>query len=335
MSQEKAEKSKIQRVAVLCGGWSGERDVSLVSGQCMRDALVETGRYEEVALIDVHKDPLRLIHDIQAAQPEVIINGLHGIGGEDGVIQGFLDMMGIPYTHSGVAASALAMDKFLSRKIFIQQGIGVPESRLISVDDLREDVRPFTFPWVIKPRNEGSSLGVGIIENETDLEQFLKHEKRAEVLIERFVKGKEVQVAVLGGHALGAIEIRPHSTFFDYRSKYTSGGAEHIMPAPLPKPVYEEVLRVSETASEALGCRGVVRLDFIVSENNDIVLLELNSQPGMTPTSLVPEIARYMGISYVELIERLIDDAVAQFQKDQREREAVRQEAAAVGVDLS
>lgn len=334
MNQRKAFE-EVRRVVVLCGGWSGEREVSLTSGKCMYDALVETKHYENVTLVDVRKDPLRLIQDIQEARPDVLVNGLHGVGGEDGVLQGFLEMLDLPYTHSGVAASALAMDKFLSRGIFIQQGITVPESTLLATRSLKEGVRPFSFPWVVKPRNEGSSLGVWLIKGENDLVEFFEGEAHATVLIERFVAGKEVQVAVLEGRALGAIEIRLHSTFFDYRSKYTSGGAEHIMPAELSEAAYKEILQISEKAYAALGCHGVARLDFIVGTDEKIVLLELNSQPGMTPTSLVPDIARYKGISYAELIEILIKDAVVQFRKDQREREASRQEAAVVGVEIS
>lgn len=335
MEQKSHTPHGIKRVAVLCGGWSGEREVSLVSGRCMRDALVETGKYEAVTLIDVRKDPLQLIRDVQAAHPEVLVNGLHGIGGEDGILQGFLEMMDLPYTHSGVAASALSMDKVRSREVFIHQGIGVPEYRLLPTDSLREGIRPFAFPWVIKPRNEGSSLGVWLIRDESALKHFFEEEDRAEVLVERFVEGKEVQAAVLEGRALGAIEILTfNSAFFDYHSKYTSGEAEHIMPAPLSKETYARVLEDSEKAYAALGCHGVARLDFIVSKTEEVVLLELNSQPGMTPTSLVPEIAQYAGLSYVDLIEGLINDAVIQFQKDKKERNSSRKEAAAAGVDL-
>lgn len=301
----------IKRIAILAGGWSGEREVSLSSGQGMYESLIKSGKYDNVTLIDVHKNIMELAQNIQEAQPDIILNALHGIGGEDGVIQGFLEIFEIPYSHSSVTASAVAMDKVLSRIIFMHKGIPVPTWELCSLKDLKRGKRPMPFPWVIKPKNEGSSLGISIIKSEENLQKSLSEwQYGQDILIENYIQGKEIQTAVLNGKALGTIEIRPYSEFFDYKTKYTAGAADHIMPADIPANIYQYVLILAEKAYKALECKGIARLDFLYDHNQQVYLLELNTQPGMTPCSLVPDIAQYQGMSYDDIIEKMIESTL-------------------------
>lgn len=299
----------IRKIAVVAGGWSGEREISLASGRSIVDALKEAEKYE-VCFIDVKKDLWLFAQDIKAANPDVIIVATHGVGGEDGVLQGALEMTGIPYTHSGVLASALAMDKVLSRVVFEKANIQTPKWLVISKEELLKDSAPFQFPFVIKPIHEGSSLGVFIIHSQDELEKALSGWNYGQILVEEYIKGREIQCAVFDGKAMGVIEIKPRDEFFDYKSKYTKGEAEHIMPAPILARDYQKVLDISEQAYQSLGCNGVARLDFIYDKNAQIYLLELNSLPGMTTVSLVPEIARYNGISYLQLLYNMIESAV-------------------------
>lgn len=299
----------IRKIAVVAGGWSGEREISLASGRSIVDALKEAEKYE-VCFIDVKKDLWLFAQDIKAANPDVIIVATHGVGGEDGVLQGALEMTGIPYTHSGVLASALAMDKVLSRVVFEKANIQTPKWLVISKEELLKDSAPFQFPFVIKPIHEGSSLGVFIIHSQDELEKALTGWNYGQILVEEYIKGREIQCAVFDGKAMGVIEIKPRDEFFDYKSKYTKGEAEHIMPAPILARDYQKVLDISEQAYQSLGCNGVARLDFIYDKNAQIYLLELNNLPGMTTVSLVPEIARYNGISYLQLLYNMIESAV-------------------------
>lgn len=299
----------IRKIAVVAGGWSGEREISLASGRSIVDALKEAEKYE-VCFIDVKKDLWLFAQDIKAANPDVIIVATHGVGGEDGVLQGALEMTGIPYTHSGVLASALAMDKVLSRVVFEKANIQTPKWLVISKEELLKDSAPFQFPFVIKPIHEGSSLGVFIIHSQDELEKALSGWNYGQILVEEYIKGREIQCAVFDGKAMGVIEIKPRDEFFDYKSKYTKGEAEHIMPAPILARDYQKVLDISEQAYQSLGCNGVARLDFIYDKNAQIYLLELNNLPGMTTVSLVPEIARYNGISYLQLLYNMIESAV-------------------------
>lgn len=299
----------IRKIAVVAGGWSGEREISLASGRSIVDALKEAEKYE-VCFIDVKKDLWLFAQDIKAANPDVIIVATHGVGGEDGVLQGALEMTGIPYTHSGVLASALAMDKVLSRVVFEKANIQTPKWLVISKEELLKDSAPFQFPFVIKPIHEGSSLGVFIIHSQDELEEALTGWNYGQILVEEYIKGREIQCAVFDGKAMGVIEIKPRDEFFDYKSKYTKGEAEHIMPAPILARDYQKVLDISEQAYQSLGCNGVARLDFIYDKNAQIYLLELNNLPGMTTVSLVPEIARYNGISYLQLLYNMIESAV-------------------------
>ncbi|MDR1908081.1 MAG: D-alanine--D-alanine ligase [Holosporales bacterium] len=334
MTKGNANLKKIKRVVILAGGWSGEREVSLSSGKEMYNALVESGQYAGITIVDVGLDVSKLIRDIQDAKPDVILNALHGVGGEDGVIQGVLEMLQIPYTHSGVTASAVAMDKVLSRIILAHVGIPVPAWELCHLEDLKKGPSNIKMPLVIKPRNEGSSLGVYIIKSDEDLVRALDDWQYGEcVLVEEYIQGQEVQTAVLNGKAIGTIEVRPHGEFFDYRCKYTDGGATHVMPAQIPEDAYQRIQELAEAAYDAIGCKGVARIDFMYRRTGDGAdeqrtgdgagaqrgegraegspyLLEVNSQPGMTPCSLVPEIARHAGLSYLDVIELMLKGAV-------------------------
>lgn len=289
------------------GGWSAEREVSLDSGRLVSVALQELGH--EVIPIDVNRD-LNQLTAALTLKPDVAFNALHGVGGEDGVVQGLLEIIGIPYTHSGVDSSAIAMNKVLSRRVFEQEGIGVPPWKVISRQDL-DMAHPMPMPYVIKPINEGSSKGVYIIRSEEDFKIFQKEWAFGNVLlIEKYIAGREIQVGVMGDRAMGAIEIRPREAFYDYTAKYTPGRAEHLMPAPLAPIAYERVMDLALRAHRVLGCRSVSRSDFMYDEAEDqFYLLELNTQPGLSPLSLLPEIVAHEGISFNQLISWMLDQA--------------------------
>jgi D-alanine-D-alanine ligase len=299
-------------VAVLMGGWSAEREVSLVSGRECAAAL-ETLGYR-VQRIDVTRDLGRLVTQLSPA-PDVVFNALHGRGGEDGTIQGVLEMLRLRYTHSGVVASAIAMHKPLAKCVFAVAGLPLAESKVVTRAALvKGDV--IARPFVVKPLNEGSSVGVRIVrEDDESWEQDLAAWPHGEeVMVEGYVPGREITVAVMGNKALGALEIRPvASTMYDYTAKYAPGGSEHIVPAPIHRQAYAEALDIAVRAHRALGCRGVSRADLryddSAGEPGRLVLLEVNTQPGMTPTSLVPDIARHRGISFVELVRWMVENA--------------------------
>jgi D-alanine-D-alanine ligase len=296
---------KSKNIAVLMGGWSSEREVSLSSGEGVLKTLIDMGY--SARGIDVKHDLPQLLKELSDPKPDIIFNALHGVGGEDGVIQGVLEMLAIPYTHSGVTASALAMHKTLSRKIFQHIGIKTPTWKVISFKELNKG-HPMDIPYVIKPIGEGSSRGVTLVFNDNDYQTSLKEWCYGDqVLIEKFIPGREIHVAVIDDQAIGAIEICPLEGFYDYTAKYTPGKAKHIMPAPLSPDAYQEALDLALKAHKALGCHGVTRADFRYDDTGDkptFYLLELNTQPGLTPLSLVPEIAAFVGISFGELIER-------------------------------
>ena len=299
-----------KRVAVLMGGWSSEREVSLVSGAAVVESLKELGY--EVLPIDVSRDLQALLNAL-TPRPDVIFNALHGVGGEDGTIQGVLEILGIPYTHSGVVSSAIAMDKILSRKVFASEGIKTPEWELITFDDLKKG-HPMLFPYVIKPVGEGSSRGVYIVCDDTEYNKAIENWCYGnDILIEKYIPGKEIQVAVINNQAIGAIEICPLSGFYDYEAKYTPGKAEHIMPARLSPKAYQTSLDLALKAHKALNCRGVTRADFRYDDTHggtgDFYLLEVNTQPGMTPLSLVPEIAAFNKMNFSQLIQSMIENA--------------------------
>jgi D-alanine-D-alanine ligase len=289
------------------GGWSAEREVSLVSGQAAAEALAERGY--RVSAIDVGRD---LAARLAELRPDVVYNALHGRYGEDGTVQGLLEIMGIPYSHSGVLASSLAMNKAMAKRLFATAGLRCPEGRLMTVDALRDEVAPMPPPYVVKPNQEGSSVGVKIVrepgERPIDRNQW---PYGPEVLVERYIPGRELTVGVLGERALAVTEIRHRHGFFDYHAKYTANEAQHLIPAPLAPELYQQALDQALAAHRLLGCRGVSRADFRLDDRDPegLYLLEVNTQPGMTPISLVPEQAAYAGIEFAELVEQLVLEA--------------------------
>ena len=293
-------------VAVLKGGLSAEREVSLTSGAAVEKALVALGH--KVTAIDVSAT---VVEDILRAKPDVVFNALHGRYGEDGCIQGMLEILKIPYTHSGVLASAVAMDKPMAKVVFEKAGIRVAKGAVASKDQLiAGDVLPR--PYVVKPANEGSSVGVKLV-FEKDNFHFTKDNwpYGETVLVEQYIPGRELTSAVLDGVSLGVTEITTKSGFYDYDNKYTEGGSFHICPAQLPKEIYEQVQKMAVDAHNALGCRSLSRSDFRWDEKGDgkIYILETNTQPGMTPMSLSPELAAYAGIDFNGLVARILATA--------------------------
>jgi len=328
-----------KHIAVLKGGWSAEREVSLRSGAACAEALRSLGY--RVSEIDVQRDIAEILARMM---PDVVFNALHGNYGEDGCIQGILEILEIPYTHSGVLASALAMDKPMAKKIFEAAGLLCPKGVTLPLSELLKG-DPLPRPFVVKPASEGSSVGVYIVSEEDNrpLSMLLEGEKNIArlYLVEEYIPGQELTVAVLDGQPLGVTEIKTHSGFYDYTNKYTDGKTEHICPADLPKAEYESVMQMAVVAHKALGCRGLSRADFrydsakILKEGTlpsarqtaslgsdlhnsqeknknykgNFYLLEVNTQPGMTALSLSPELAAYAGISFNALVERLIQSA--------------------------
>ncbi len=298
-----------KHVAVLMGGWSAERAVSLRSGKACATALSRLGY--RVTPIDAGRD---VAAALTAIKPDVALNVLHGRPGEDGTLQGVLEILGIPYSHSGVLASAIAMHKGYAKAIFRAAGIPVAEDLIASRLEAaqRHLMSP---PYVIKPMAEGSSVGVFIITEEHPRPpQELYRDDWAfgeQVLIERYIPGKELTCAVLGDRALDVIDIVPAARFYDYEAKYAAGGSKHVLPAQILPNVYQEVRRLALAAHSALGCRGVSRADFRYDDRGagKLVCLEINTQPGMTETSLVPELAAYAGITFDELVRWMVEDA--------------------------
>jgi D-alanine-D-alanine ligase len=299
-----------KHVAVLMGGWSAEREVSLRSGTACADAAERAGY--RVTRIDVQRDIATVL---QQLKPDAALNVLHGRPGEDGTLQGVLEVVGIPYTHSGVLASSLAMQKDLAKIMLKAAGVPVPEGAVVSrFEAAKKHLLPR--PYVIKPIAEGSSVGVFIV---TETHEHPPQELFREdwsfgemVLCERYIPGKELTCAVIGDKALDVIEIVPKVRFYDYEAKYAPGGSEHVLPAKIPADVYEEVRRQTLAAHRALGCRGVSRADFRWDDTagvEGLSCLEVNTQPGMTETSLVPELAAYAGIRFEELVAWMIEDA--------------------------
>lgn len=299
-------------VAVLMGGWSAEREVSLSSGEACASALSRAG-FNAVP-IDVKRDSIMAI--LQDLKPDVAFNALHGKWGEDGCCAGLLETLQIPYTHSGVLASSLAMHKEKSKTLFRAAGIPVAESKLIELE-VAASQHPMPVPYVLKPVDEGSSVGVHIVTSSANGPASIVLEQRAlygsHVMAERFIPGRELTCAVMGGVALGVIDIVSKGSYYDYNSKYAPGGSQHILPADIPREVYRKCQQYAFLAHRTLGCRGVSRADFRFDDapgsNNDPILLEINTQPGMTGTSLVPELAAHAGHSYEDLVTWMVNDA--------------------------
>jgi D-alanine-D-alanine ligase len=299
------------RVTVLLGGASAEREVSLRSGAAAAAALEQAGF--TVARVDVSRDPAALARDVTATNPDVVFNALHGRFGEDGCVQGVLNLLGVPYTHSGLLASAAAMDKAFARGMFASAGIPIPDGKVVRKGTVKGD--PMRRPYVVKPLNEGSSFGVYIIKEGDPRKPLEEWPFEGDtVLVEQFVPGREITVAVMGDRVLGALEITSDRGFYDYEAKYAPGGSRHIMPAPLPKDYYDEACRLGLLAHQVLGCRGVSRADLRYDDTRPglspkLYVLEVNTQPGMTATSLVPEIAAHSGITFPELVRWMVENA--------------------------
>jgi len=300
-----------KHVAVLMGGWSAEREVSLRSGQACAGALARLGY--RVTQIDVGRDIAAVL---ERAKPDVALNVLHGRPGEDGALQGLLEILAIPYTHSGVLASALAMQKDVAKELFRAAGVAVPEGVVASRFEAAR-AHLLAPPYVIKPIAEGSSVGVFVVtEAHAHPPQELYRQDWTygeRVIVEKYIAGKELTCACMGEEALGVIEIVPAAGFYDYDAKYAPGGSKHLLPAPISSFVYQKVRRLAVAAHRALGCRGVSRADFRYDDRTEglggLVCLEVNTQPGMTETSLVPELAAHAGISFDELVKWMVEDA--------------------------
>ncbi len=303
-----------KRVAVLMGGISAEREVSLVSGKACAKALREAGY--QATEIEVGRDIGDLVAALAPA-PDAVFNALHGRWGEDGCVQGLLELLHIPYTHSGVMASAMAMDKVVAKRVAAGAGVTSPQGLVVRREELREH-EPMPRPYVIKPPNEGSSVGVRIV-REGDNRPAIDDgawKFGEEVLVEPYIPGRELAVAVMGDRALAVTEIQAKSGFYDYDAKYTDGLAEHVIPAEIGPEAIQAALDAALAAHQALGCRGVSRSDFRYDDTRiengamgDLYWLEVNTQPGMTPLSLVPEQAAHLGISFSEICAWLVENA--------------------------
>ena len=298
-------------IVVLMGGLSGERKISLLTGKACSKALKKKG----YKVVDLDAKGY-FVDELKQLKPKIVFNALHGKYGEDGFVQSILESLKIPYTHSGVLSSSLAMDKELSRLIFIKNNLKVPKYFLLQKDhegNLNKKInnKKIKFPIVIKPINEGSSLGVSICKNKKQFTSKYKKlkENYDRILVEEYIPGREIQVAVMGEKALGAIELVPRRQFYDYTAKYSNTArTRHIMPAPLSPKKYKEILGLAKKAHELLGCRGITRSDFRFFKNK-FYLLETNTQPGLTKLSLVPEIAQYCGIKFEDLIVWMTENA--------------------------
>jgi D-alanine-D-alanine ligase len=303
------DQMRTKKIGVLCGGLSAEREVSLRTGEAICATLVDLGYDAQRLFVDRDLDLA-----LRQARIDVAFLALHGRYGEDGCVQGLLELMGIPYTGSDVLSSALAMNKHKAKEIFRLHNLPTPPYYVLANDGaepVREAHGAFGFPAVVKPSGEGSSVGVSIVHDEQEFEAACESAFRFddEVLVERFIEGKEVSVAILNDRALGAIEIAPKSGFYDYGSKYTAGRSEYHMPARLSPERYRGVLTQALMAHRALGCAGATRVDMIVSDRGNEYILEVNTIPGMTPTSLLPKIAHHAGLSFGQLCEEMLGGA--------------------------
>lgn len=300
-------------IAVLMGGWSAEREVSLSSGAGIADALESRGH--RVTRIDMGRDVAQRLAE---TKPDVVFNALHGTPGEDGTVQGMLDLMGIRYTHSGLATSVIAIDKELTKQRLVPHGIPMPVGQVVESEALFAG-DPLPRPFVLKPVNEGSSVGVAIVRNDSNYGNPIARsatgpwQKFATLLAEPFIKGRELTVGVLGDRALAVTELVTNAGFYDYEAKYTDGLTTHICPANVPPAIAERMMAIALDAHRLLGCRGASRSDFRWDDEAGeagLFLLEVNTQPGMTPLSLLPEQAKFCGIAYADLVERIVEEAL-------------------------
>jgi D-alanine-D-alanine ligase len=305
--------SKQMHVAVLMGGWSNERPVSLMSGNGVADALEKLGY--QVSRVDMDRNVAQVLAGLR---PDVVFNALHGVPGEDGSVQGMLDLMGIAYTHSGMVTSVIAIDKELTKQCLVPAGIPMPKGTMVDSESLYT-ADPLPRPYVLKPVNEGSSVGVAIVTEGSNYGNPIGHDAKGpwqefdRLLAEPFIKGRELTVAVLGDTALCVTELKPKSGFYDFDAKYTDGLTEHICPAEIPADIAQYMLDTALRAHQLLGCKGASRTDFRWDDEagmDGVFVLEINTQPGMTPLSLVPEQARQVGISYEQLVDIIVKEAL-------------------------
>jgi len=305
-------------VAVLMGGWANERSVSLMSGEGVAEALESRGH--RVTRIDMDRNVAARLAE---AAPDVVFNALHGVPGEDGTVQGMMDLMGLPYTHSGLQTSVIAIDKELTKHALVPHGIPMPGGRIVRSAELHE-ADPLARPYVLKPVNEGSSVGVAIVTADGNYGNPISRDSAGpwqqfeSLLAEPYIRGRELTAAVLGDRALLVTELVPKSGFYDFDAKYTDGMTEHVCPARIPPEIEKLCLEYALKAHRLLGCRGTSRSDFRWDDEqgeDGLFLLETNTQPGMTPLSLVPEQARHCGIDYAELVEIIVEDALVDYGK--------------------
>lgn len=305
--------SKQIHVAVLMGGWSNERPVSLMSGNGVADALEKLGY--QVSRVDMDRNVAQVLAGLR---PDIVFNALHGVPGEDGSVQGMLDLMGIRYTHSGMVTSVIAIDKELTKQCLVPAGIPMPKGTILDSESLYA-ADPLPRPYVLKPINEGSSVGVAIVTEGSNYGNPITRDAKGpwqefdRLLAEPFIKGRELTVAVLGDKALCVTELKPKSGFYDFDAKYTDGLTEHICPAEIPADIAQYMLDTALRAHQFLGCKGASRTDFRWDDEagmDGIFVLEINTQPGMTPLSLVPEQARHVGVSYEQLVDIIVKEAL-------------------------
>ena len=303
-----------KQIALLLGGWSPERDVSLVSGRECGKALRALGH--QVTEIDVGRDLAQRLGEVQ---PDLCFNALHGVGGEDGEVQGVLELLEIPYTHSGVGASAIAMDKIRSKVLFANAGIPVTSDLLLTRESAALDTNnhPMDRPYVIKPVNQGSSVGITIVHDLSEKRPTCLNPDQWDfgevVMIETYIPGRELTCGVMGKNIFEVLEITTKSAFYDYRAKYDLGGSAHQVPAEIPDDVKQAIREYSAVAHSVIGCRGVTRTDFRYDADGiGIIALEINTQPGMTPVSLIPEMAAATGVGFEQLVQWLVEDASCQ-----------------------
>ncbi len=308
-------------VAVLMGGWSSERPVSLMSGEGVAKALESKGH--RVTRIDMGRDVAARLAE---AAPDVVFNALHGTPGEDGTVQGMMDLMGLAYTHSGLVTSVIAIDKELTKQALVPHGIPMPGGRIVETSDLYAR-DPLPRPYVLKPVNEGSSVGVAIVTAEGNYGNPISRDAKGpwqefdRLLAEPYIRGRELTTAVLGDRALMVTELKPKSGFYDFDAKYTDGMTDHVCPADIPDEIAQACKDLALRAHRLLGCRGTSRSDFRWDDSQGVAglfLLEVNTQPGMTPLSLVPEQARHMGLDYADLVEAIIAEALADAKPKER-----------------
>jgi D-alanine-D-alanine ligase len=305
--------SKSIHVVVLLGGWSNERPVSLMSGNGVADALESQGY--RVSRVDMDRD---VASTLAALKPDVVFNALHGAPGEDGSVQGMLDLMGIRYTHSGMVTSVIAIDKELTKQRLVPAGIPMPKGTIVKSETLFEK-DPLPRPYVLKPVNEGSSVGVAIVTDDSNYGNPISRDTKGpwqefdSLLAEPFIKGRELTVAVLNDKAMCVTELVPKSGFYDFDAKYTDGMTEHVCPAQIPSEIADYMMQLSLDCHRLLGCKGASRTDFRWDDElgrDGVFVLETNTQPGMTPLSLVPEQAKYCGISYEQLVDIIVKEAL-------------------------